>query len=108
LQRNELPDSTMQAIRVGQIRRVICASPDYLAKNGIPTSPDDLHAHTIISASSVTPNPEWMLVESGETRTIRLHCRCTWCTERVDKRHSGFAPLFDLAIERLRQDATLN
>ena len=30
----ELPDSSMQAIRVGQVRRVICAAPDYLAKNG--------------------------------------------------------------------------
>jgi DNA-binding transcriptional LysR family regulator len=71
----ELPDSSMQAIRVGQVRRVICAAPGYLAKNGIPTSPDDLHAHTIVSASSVTPNPEWKLVEKGEARSIRLRAR---------------------------------
>jgi DNA-binding transcriptional LysR family regulator len=71
----ELPDSTMQAIRVGQVRRVICASPDYLAKRGIPQLPDDLHSHTIVSASSVTPNPEWKLVENGEARAIRLNAR---------------------------------
>ncbi len=71
----DLPDSTMQAIRVGQVRRVICASPDYLAKNGIPTSPDDLHNHIIISASSVTPNPEWKLMEEGQPRNIRLQAR---------------------------------
>jgi DNA-binding transcriptional LysR family regulator len=71
----ELPDSTMQAIRVGQVRRVICAAPDYLAKHGIPTSPDDLHSHTIVSASSVTPNPEWKLLEKGEPRSIRLQAR---------------------------------
>jgi DNA-binding transcriptional LysR family regulator len=71
----ELPDSTMQAIRVGQVRRVICGAPDYLAKAGIPTSPDDLHKHTIVSASSVTPNPEWKLVEHGVPRSIRLQAR---------------------------------
>ncbi|MCF8208688.1 MAG: LysR family transcriptional regulator [Rhodoferax sp.] len=71
----ELPDSTMQAIRVGQVRRVICASPQYLAEHGIPISPDDLQAHTIISASRVTPNPEWKLVENGVPRSIRLQAR---------------------------------
>ena len=71
----ELPDSGMQATRVGQVRRVICASPDYLARQGTPMEPDDLHAHTIISASSVTPNPEWKLMVKGELRSIRLQAR---------------------------------
>jgi DNA-binding transcriptional LysR family regulator len=65
----------MQAIRVGQVRRVICGAPDYLAKHGIPITPDDLHKHTIISASSVTPNPEWKLVDKGEPQSIRLNAR---------------------------------
>lgn len=71
----ELPDSTMQAIRVGQVRRVICASPDYLAQHGVPATPDALHGHTIVSAASVTPNPEWKLVEQGQPRTVRLQAR---------------------------------
>ena len=71
----ELPDSSMQAIQVGQVRRVICASPDYLARQGVPTVPDDLHAHTIISASSVTPYPEWKLMDRGALRSVRLQAR---------------------------------
>lgn len=71
----ELPDSTMQAIRVGQVRRVICAAPGYLATHGMPAVPDDLHAHTIISASSVTPNPEWKLVDNAAPSSIRLQAR---------------------------------
>lgn len=55
----ELPDSSLQAVRVGQVRQVICAAPSYLARHGIPTCSDDLHDHTIVSASSVSPNPEW-------------------------------------------------
>ncbi len=71
----DLPDSSMQAIRVGQVRRVICASPDYLAKHGIPTSPDELHEHMIVSASSVTPSPEWKLMNKGEAYSVRLQAR---------------------------------
>lgn len=76
----ELPDSTMQAIRVGQVRRVICASPQYLAEHGIPQAPDELHAHTIISASSVTPNPEWRLRQGDEMIGVRLQARMTTTT----------------------------
>ncbi|MBC3873355.1 LysR family transcriptional regulator [Undibacterium flavidum] len=71
----ELPDSSMQAIRVGQVRRVICGAPGYLQQHGIPVSPTDLHQHHIISASSVTPYPEWKLIENGEQRSIRLQAR---------------------------------
>ncbi|NMM11266.1 MAG: LysR family transcriptional regulator [Polaromonas sp.] len=88
----ELPDSGMQATRVGQVRRVICASPDYLARQGIPTKPDDLHAHTIISASSITPNPEWKLMDKGELRSIRLQARMITTTNdsAVNAAASGF------------------
>ena len=52
----ELPDSSLQAIRVGRVRRVICAAPSYLKRHGAPQTPDDLTAHTIVSASGVTPH----------------------------------------------------
>jgi len=35
----ELPDSAMVAIRVGSIRRIVCASPAYLALHGTPEKP---------------------------------------------------------------------
>jgi DNA-binding transcriptional LysR family regulator len=37
----DLPDSSLSAIRVGEVRRVICASPDYLARRGQPQRPED-------------------------------------------------------------------
>src|SRR5271169_6668672 len=39
-----LPDSSMVATRVGSVRRVVCASPAYLAEHGIPKAPEDLSA----------------------------------------------------------------
>lgn len=76
----DLPDSSMQAVRVGQVRRVVCASPAYLKAHGIPLKPDDLHQHAIVSASSVTPNPEWRMVEDGVPKSIRLQARMTTTT----------------------------
>lgn len=76
----ELPDSTMQAIRVGEVRRIVCASPEYLAQFGTPLKPDDLQNHRVISASGVTPTPEWRMLQNGELRGVKLHPRLTTTT----------------------------
>ncbi|MBC3881952.1 LysR family transcriptional regulator [Undibacterium sp. LX40W] len=82
-----LPDSSMRAVRVGQVKRVLCASPDYLAKHGIPQRPEDLHQHHIVAASGVTPSIEWKFGEgegtahaSTSTNTIRIKPRLTVTT----------------------------
>jgi len=59
----ELPDSSMKAIRVGSIRRVVCASPAYLAKHGAPEKPADLANHFVVAASAVSPAIEWKFAE---------------------------------------------
>lgn len=71
----ELPDSSMQAVRVGRVRRVICAAPGYLQRHGIPQTPDDLAAHSIVSANAAMPTAEWRLVDHGEPRTVKLQAR---------------------------------
>jgi len=71
----ELPDSSMQAISVGRVRRVICASPGYLEKHGIPQTPEALSAHCVVSASPVTPTAEWRLMDNGEPRVVKLQAR---------------------------------
>lgn len=54
-----LPSSGLSAVRVGQVRRVICASPDYVSKFGAPQFPADLQDHQIVSAAPVSPMTEW-------------------------------------------------
>jgi DNA-binding transcriptional LysR family regulator len=56
-----LSDSSMRAIHVGHVRRVLCASPQYLAARGVPKTPQELAAHeTIISiGSSVPASRKW-------------------------------------------------
>ncbi|MFN0313840.1 MAG: LysR family transcriptional regulator [Burkholderiales bacterium] len=67
-----LPDSSMQAIRVGSMRVVICASPEYLERHGVPRTPDDLKKHSIASADAVAPGSDWRLKIDGQPRSIRL------------------------------------
>lgn len=71
----ELPDSSMQAIGVGHVRRVVCASPAYLAQHGVPRTPADLARHTVVSAGSVTPGIEWKFSLGGAAANVRLKPR---------------------------------
>jgi DNA-binding transcriptional LysR family regulator len=43
-----LADSTLIARRLGEVRRVVCASPAYLKRHGTPRKPADLRAHNCL------------------------------------------------------------
>ena len=73
----ELPNSSMRAITVGHVRRVVCAAPDYLRKNGVPRSPADLAKHTIVAASPVSPSVDWKFADGKKTSSIKLTPRLT-------------------------------
>jgi DNA-binding transcriptional LysR family regulator len=60
----ELADSTLVARRLGSIPRVVCASPDYLERNGVPAHPRDLARHECIRFSGLSPTPEWTFLEA--------------------------------------------
>lgn len=55
----DLPDSALTAVRVGQVYRQLCASPDYIATNGVPRSPNELADHNVIDFFNLNPNSEW-------------------------------------------------
>src|SRR5271165_4359730 len=54
----QLPDSTLRAVRVGQVRRVVCATPQYIAQHGVPATPRDLGGHSVVACTAVTPIPD--------------------------------------------------
>ncbi|HEX9451137.1 MAG TPA: LysR family transcriptional regulator [Burkholderiales bacterium] len=73
----ELPDSSMKAIGVGHVRRVVCASPAYLKANGIPRAPADLAKHTVVAANPVSPSVDWKFFTGKKSANIRLSPRLT-------------------------------
>ncbi len=68
----ELPDSSLKALRVGTVSRVVCASPTYLARHGVPQLPGDLAGHAIIMAAGVTPRNEWKFGRGAAAETVRV------------------------------------
>jgi DNA-binding transcriptional LysR family regulator len=55
----QLPDSSMISRAVGEVRRLLVASPDYLHRRGRPRSPTDLKLHSVIAFTGLMPNREW-------------------------------------------------
>ena len=67
----ELPDSNQHAIRVGEVRRVICASPQCLAAYGRPQHPQGLADMPIVATSSIGQQRSWPFQEAGMALTVR-------------------------------------
>jgi DNA-binding transcriptional LysR family regulator len=54
-----LPSSTLISKRLTSTRLILCASPEYLQKNGTPTHPNELAKHAVISYSYLATRDEW-------------------------------------------------
>lgn len=71
----ELPDSSLAQRRIGAIRRVLVASPDYLARRGTPRRPQDLEHHDVIAFSGLGLVGEWRYRDEGRARQVALRPR---------------------------------
>lgn len=78
-----LADSSLFALQVGSIRRVVCASPDYLQHHGIPQRPQDLSAQQIIHSSADARLPEWRFQEQDKPLTVSLRPRLICATNQA-------------------------
>jgi DNA-binding transcriptional LysR family regulator len=61
-----LADSELIAVRLGEVRRVIAASPHYLAANGTPQKPADLLRHNCLLLSGLSRLSQWPLFENSK------------------------------------------
>jgi DNA-binding transcriptional LysR family regulator len=55
----DLADSALHAVRLGEVGRVLVASPAYLARRGTPVRLTDLHDHCLIAFENFAVNDEW-------------------------------------------------
>lgn len=87
-----LPDSSLQAVQVAKVRRVLCASPNYLSERGQPRVPADLAGHDIISALGISPTTDWKFGEGREQQTQRIRPRLMVTTNdsAIDAALRGF------------------
>lgn len=67
-----LTDSGLVARRVGQVRRILVASPAYLADRGRPMTLEDLAQHAVIFTASYPALREWRFPAQGREHVLRL------------------------------------
>jgi DNA-binding transcriptional LysR family regulator len=87
----ELPDSSLNATRVGSVRRVVCASPAYLKAHGTPKSPHELATHQCITFDALTSPKAWrfMIGKSEQLMPIRSRLSVNTAEAAVDAAVSG-------------------
>ncbi|RWO77039.1 MAG: LysR family transcriptional regulator [Mesorhizobium sp.] len=71
----QLPDSSLVATRIGSIRRVVCASPAYLAEHGTPEAPKDLAAHNCVTFEGLTAPAAWTFATGKTDLTVPIRSR---------------------------------
>lgn len=76
----ELSNSLLQAVQVGRVRHVLCASPAYLEAHGTPRTPDELASHVLIQTTAVMLTPEWRFMVDGESVPFRFQPRLATTT----------------------------
>lgn len=68
-----LPDSSLVATHLGEVRRVLCASPAYLERHGVPQTPPELSGHACIMSNEAAAEP-WSFAHeaSGRRRALQM------------------------------------
>ncbi len=69
----DLPDSSLVAMQIGRIRQVVCASPGYLSRFGLPQLPADLSAHRCVTFEGLMSSTSWVF--QGENSAMRVPIR---------------------------------
>jgi DNA-binding transcriptional LysR family regulator len=75
-----LPDSGLITTQLGSLRRLVCASPKYLAKRGMPERVEDLAAHDCVSFELFAVGDTWRFQVAGAETVVRIHPRLTVST----------------------------
>lgn len=86
-----LPDSSLRAVRVATVRRVVCASPGYLAAHGTPLVPEDLAQHACITFTGLGNPDRWTFAAQGADKsvTIRSRLAVTTAEAAIDAASAG-------------------
>ena len=70
-----LTDNSMVALKVGEIRRVVCATPAYLAAHGRPKVPADLAGHDCITFEGLQSPASWLFPGKKGRQAVSIHSR---------------------------------
>jgi DNA-binding transcriptional LysR family regulator len=70
-----LPESSLVAMRLGTVRRVVCASPAYLALHGLPETPADLAGRDCVAFEGLFTPRNWVFAEGSSAVSVAIRPR---------------------------------
>ena len=87
-----LGESSAVATRVGALRRIVVASPDYLARRGTPQRPADLTDHDVVAFSGIAGVEYWVFREAAGDVNVAIRPRLVVSTAEaaIDAARAGF------------------
>src|SRR3977135_2539135 len=77
-----LADSSLVARLVGEMRRIVVASNEYLKQHGEPNTPEAIASHETIQFGAMTASSDWRFVEDNSE--IRGACTPSFTTNSAD------------------------
>ena len=107
----ELNDFSLVAKKVGTVRRVVCASPAYLARRGTPTSPEDLKNHDCITFENTLSSQRWIFNIGKTEKSFPIHSRLVVSTAEAATDAAvaglGLTRMLDYQIDAQRRAGAL-
>jgi DNA-binding transcriptional LysR family regulator len=107
-----LPDSGIVARRIGSVRRILCASPDYLASRGRPETPQDIMAHDCVTFTGFTHAESWEFQTGGSPASVpirsRLQVDAAEAVVEAALAGAGIARLFSFHVAQAVKDGRLS
>lgn len=79
----ELPDSSLIATPIGHIRRIVCASPAYLAAHGVPQHPRQIPDHALVVSAADGRGDRWRFEEGGQALDVAIAPRLVVSTNEA-------------------------
>ncbi|WP_080574983.1 LysR substrate-binding domain-containing protein [Pseudomonas putida] len=68
----ELADNRLVASKLCDHVRILCASPQYLARHGEPAQPEDLAVHNCLGFNGLRSFPEWRLMSDTRQTSVKV------------------------------------
>jgi len=107
----KLEDSSLKAKKVGTVRRVVCASPEYLERRGVPRTPEDLKNHDCITFENTLSSQTWTFPVGKTEKDFPVHSRLVVSTAEAAVEAAiagiGLTRMLDYQIAVQRRAGTL-
>lgn len=105
----QLPDSSLLSRRLGTVRQRLVASPAYVAQNGAPRSPGDLHEHRLIAFTPYIPDGRLRLAQGRSVAfaPARLEVDCAATAIEWAKSGAGIVACYSYQSAEAVEDGSL-